>query len=27
VKNGSLFLDAACLFHTVRHVLVGRGAR
>jgi len=27
VKNGSLFLDAAIIFHTVRHVLLGRGAR
>ena len=27
VKNGSLFLDLAILFHTVRHVLMGRGAR
>lgn len=27
IKNGSLFLDFACIFHTVRHVLVGRGAR
>lgn len=27
IKNGSLFLDVACIFHTVRHVLVGRGAR
>lgn len=27
VKNGSLFLDVAILFHTVRHVLLGRGAR
>ncbi|HYV49720.1 MAG TPA: exopolysaccharide biosynthesis polyprenyl glycosylphosphotransferase [Myxococcaceae bacterium] len=27
VKNGSLFLDLAIIFHTVRHVLMGRGAR
>jgi exopolysaccharide biosynthesis polyprenyl glycosylphosphotransferase len=27
IKNGSLFLDLAILFHTVRHVLMGRGAR
>lgn len=27
VKNGSAFLDVAILFHTVRHVLTGRGAR
>ncbi|HME92565.1 MAG TPA: exopolysaccharide biosynthesis polyprenyl glycosylphosphotransferase, partial [Myxococcaceae bacterium] len=27
VKNGSLFLDLAIIFHTVRHVLRGRGAR
>ena len=27
VKNGSLFLDVAIIFHTVRHVLLGRGAR
>jgi sugar transferase (PEP-CTERM system associated) len=27
VKNGSLFLDLAIMFHTVRHVLLGRGAR
>jgi sugar transferase (PEP-CTERM system associated) len=27
VKNGSLFLDMAIIFHTVRHVLLGRGAR
>ncbi|HEY8209803.1 MAG TPA: exopolysaccharide biosynthesis polyprenyl glycosylphosphotransferase [Myxococcaceae bacterium] len=27
VKNGSLFLDLAITFHTVRHVLMGRGAR
>jgi sugar transferase (PEP-CTERM system associated) len=27
VKNGSLFLDLAVIFHTVRHVLMGRGAR
>ena len=27
VKNGSLFLDLAIIFHTVRHVLFGRGAR
>ncbi|AKU90657.1 TIGR03013 family XrtA/PEP-CTERM system glycosyltransferase [Vulgatibacter incomptus] len=27
VKNGSLFLDLAIVFHTVRHVLTGRGAR
>lgn len=27
VKNGSLFLDVAIIFHTVRHVLTGRGAR
>lgn len=27
VKNGSLFLDLAIIFHTVRHVLQGRGAR
>jgi exopolysaccharide biosynthesis polyprenyl glycosylphosphotransferase len=27
VKNGSLFLDLAIIFHTVRHVLLGRGAR
>jgi exopolysaccharide biosynthesis polyprenyl glycosylphosphotransferase len=27
VKNGTLFLDLAILFHTVRHVLLGRGAR
>lgn len=27
VKNGSLFLDIAIIFHTVRHVLLGRGAR
>ncbi|MCE9673726.1 polyisoprenyl-phosphate hexose-1-phosphate transferase ExoE [Myxococcus stipitatus] len=27
VKNGSLFLDMGIIFHTVRHVLLGRGAR
>ena len=27
VKNGTLFLDIAIIFHTVRHVLLGRGAR
>lgn len=27
VKNGSTFLDLAILFHTVRHVVTGRGAR
>jgi exopolysaccharide biosynthesis polyprenyl glycosylphosphotransferase len=27
IKNGSAFLDLAILFHTVRHVLMGRGAR
>jgi sugar transferase (PEP-CTERM system associated) len=27
VKNASLFLDVAIIFHTVRHVLLGRGAR
>jgi exopolysaccharide biosynthesis polyprenyl glycosylphosphotransferase len=27
VKNGTLFLDLAIIFHTVRHVLIGRGAR
>jgi len=27
IKNGSAFLDLAILFHTVRHVLTGRGAR
>lgn len=27
LKNGTLFLDLAILFHTVRHVLWGRGAR
>lgn len=27
IKNGSFFLDLAILFHTVRHVLTGRGAR
>jgi len=27
VKNGSLFLDLGIVFHTVRHVLQGRGAR
>jgi sugar transferase (PEP-CTERM system associated) len=27
VKNGSLFLDISIIFHTVRHVLLGRGAR
>jgi sugar transferase (PEP-CTERM system associated) len=27
VKNGSLFLDLAIIFHTVRHVVLGRGAR
>ncbi|HET6982880.1 MAG TPA: sugar transferase [Myxococcaceae bacterium] len=27
VKNGTIFLDAAIIFHTVRHVLLGRGAR
>ena len=27
VKNGSLFLDVGIIFHTVRHVLLGRGAR
>jgi sugar transferase (PEP-CTERM system associated) len=27
VKNGSLFLDMAIIFHTVRHVLLARGAR
>lgn len=27
VKNGSLFLDVAIMFHTVRHVLFGKGAR
>jgi exopolysaccharide biosynthesis polyprenyl glycosylphosphotransferase len=27
VKNGTLFLDISIIFHTVRHVLLGRGAR
>jgi lipopolysaccharide/colanic/teichoic acid biosynthesis glycosyltransferase len=27
VKNGTLFLDLSIIFHTVRHVLLGRGAR
>jgi exopolysaccharide biosynthesis polyprenyl glycosylphosphotransferase len=27
VKNGTLFLDIAIIFHTVRHVLLARGAR
>ncbi|WP_309891966.1 sugar transferase [Archangium sp.] len=27
VKNGSLFLDFGIIFHTVRHVLLARGAR
>jgi sugar transferase (PEP-CTERM system associated) len=27
VKNGSVFLDLAIIFHTVRHVLQARGAR
>ena len=27
VKNGSLFLDIGIIFHTVRHVLLARGAR
>lgn len=27
IKNASIFLDVAILFHTVRHVLTGRGAR
>jgi len=27
VKNGSIFLDLAVVFHTVRHVLTARGAR
>jgi hypothetical protein len=27
VENGSLFLDLAIIFHTVWHVLLGRGAR
>jgi len=27
VKNGSLFLDMSIIFHTVRHVLLARGAR
>lgn len=27
IKNGSVFLDVSILFHTVRHVLLGRGAR
>ncbi len=27
IKNGSLFLDLACLFHTVRHVLMRKGSR
>lgn len=27
IKNTSIFLDLAILFHTVRHVLTGRGAR
>ncbi len=27
VKNGSLFLDLGIIFHTVRHVLLARGAR
>jgi exopolysaccharide biosynthesis polyprenyl glycosylphosphotransferase len=27
VKNGSLFLDMGIIFHTVRHVLLARGAR
>ncbi len=27
VKNGSPFLDAVIVFHTVKHVLFGRGAR
>lgn len=27
VRNGTLFLDMIIIFHTVRHVLLGRGAR
>lgn len=27
VRNGTLFLDVLIIFHTVRHVLLGRGAR
>ncbi|MGQ0504181.1 MAG: exopolysaccharide biosynthesis polyprenyl glycosylphosphotransferase [Myxococcaceae bacterium] len=27
IKNGSLFLDLACIFHTVRHVLMRKGSR
>jgi lipopolysaccharide/colanic/teichoic acid biosynthesis glycosyltransferase len=27
LKNGSPFLDLGIIFHTVRHVLLGRGAR
>jgi exopolysaccharide biosynthesis polyprenyl glycosylphosphotransferase len=27
IKHGSLFLDLAIIFHTVRHVLLARGAR
>ena len=27
IKNASLFLDAVIVFHTVKHVLFGRGAR
>jgi exopolysaccharide biosynthesis polyprenyl glycosylphosphotransferase len=27
VKNGTVFLDIAIIFHTARHVLLGRGAR
>jgi exopolysaccharide biosynthesis polyprenyl glycosylphosphotransferase len=27
VKNNTVFLDIAIIFHTVRHVLLGRGAR
>jgi lipopolysaccharide/colanic/teichoic acid biosynthesis glycosyltransferase len=27
LKNGSLMLDLAIIFHTIRHVLLGRGAR
>jgi lipopolysaccharide/colanic/teichoic acid biosynthesis glycosyltransferase len=27
IKNYSIFLDLAIMFHTVRHVLLGRGAR
>ena len=27
LKNRTLFLDLSVIFHTVRHVLMGKGAR